>query len=213
MIGNYYGGSYEYSFIVEFESSGHQEGEPPKTAYMKPGAVLDVNDLPGTLVRYGYDLEGWSSTGEEQDIPDGGEITIESNLTLKAVWKEKDSYEVGDRGPTGGWIFQVNGTTYFEATPADNEITSDWDDAIKFADELEIFSDDEDWKLPGKNELDEMYEKLFEEGLGDFAEARYWSSDEEGDDAWTVHFGEEGNHYDLLKTNKYRVRPFRDFIL
>ena len=69
----------------------------------------------------------------------------------------------------------------------------------------------EDWFLPSQDELNEMYENLHEEGLGDFASALYWSSSEaSADAAWRQHFV-DGGQPDSFKSGAGRVRAVRAF--
>jgi len=66
-----------------------------------------------------------------------------------------------------------------------------------------------DWFLPSKDELDKLYlNKVEIGGFGSF----YWSSSEYGANnyAWYQHFY-NGNQYNYLKGNAYRVRAVRAF--
>ena len=50
-----------------------------------------------------------------------------------------------------------------------------------------------DWYLPSREELHWMYLNLHKAGLGNFKNARYWSSTQNSArDAWYIHFGENG---------------------
>jgi hypothetical protein len=51
----------------------------------------------------------------------------------------------------------------------------EWDNAAQLCDELE-FNGFDDWFLPSKNELDQMYGNLKRRNLGDFRNGWYWSS-------------------------------------
>ena len=57
-----------------------------------------------------------------------------------------------------------------------------------------------DWFLPSKDELQWMYVNLHAKGLGNFKNARYWSSSQLNKNrAWYLHFGDNGrasNNYD-----------------
>ncbi len=70
----------------------------------------------------------------------------------------------------------------------------------------------QDWFLPSKEELNELYAHLYLKSLGDFSPASYWSSSEvNSDETWHQRFGDSGYQY---KTNKYqlhRVRAIRAF--
>jgi len=68
-----------------------------------------------------------------------------------------------------------------------------------------------DWFLPSKDELNQMYETLYKEGVGGFTGNIYWSSSEvDASRAWVQRFGsgvQEGNY----KDHTYRVRAVRAF--
>lgn len=68
----------------------------------------------------------------------------------------------------------------------------------------------DDWFLPSKDELNEMYLKIGS-GYG-FVATNYWSSSEHlvGDYAWTQFFG-GGNQNYVFKSNPNRVRAIRAF--
>ena len=78
-----------------------------------------------------------------------------------------------------------------------------WDEAKEACEAL-----GEGWRLPTKNELNEMYEKR--DVVGGFANSNYWSSTENGNySAWSQYFSTGSqNHYG--KTNYvYNVRAVR----
>lgn len=69
----------------------------------------------------------------------------------------------------------------------------------------------DDWFLPSKDELNEMYENLHKQGLGGFSEDYYWSSTEYHDfGAWNQGFF-NGYWYGYYRYGGLRVRPVRAF--
>jgi uncharacterized protein (TIGR02145 family) len=69
-----------------------------------------------------------------------------------------------------------------------------------------------DWYLPSIIELGLMYTNLKSEGVGDFANAVYWSSSEFSNvNAWVYDFDFGILEGDLPKTDDLNVRPVRDF--
>jgi len=69
----------------------------------------------------------------------------------------------------------------------------------------------DDWFLPSKEELNEMYKNLKSNGFGGFASAFYWSSTEVNSSvAWTQGFG-TGNQVTTNKLSSDRVRAVRAF--
>jgi len=71
------------------------------------------------------------------------------------------------------------------------------------------------WFLPSKDELNEMFTQLHQNGLGAFSNAYYWSSSEvnsEGgaDGAMSQHFG-QGSQIEMSKGNIILLRAIRGF--
>lgn len=79
-----------------------------------------------------------------------------------------------------------------------------WTEAQKYAKSL-----GEGWRLPSREELNEMCNN--KELIGGFASGYYWSSSEDGGCylTWTQHFGKCYQSYDG-KANFLRVRVVRD---
>jgi hypothetical protein len=70
----------------------------------------------------------------------------------------------------------------------------------------------DDWFLPSKDELNEMYVNLHQQGLGGFANNFYWSSTEFDDyHAWIQGFFDGFQTYDGKDFNYYGVRAVRAF--
>ncbi|MCL1827159.1 MAG: DUF1566 domain-containing protein [Candidatus Cloacimonetes bacterium] len=69
-----------------------------------------------------------------------------------------------------------------------------------------------EWFLPSIDELHRMYQNLHARNVGDFSALSYWSSSEcnVGTAVWYIHFG-NGEQYDNLKSNEYKVRAARYF--
>lgn len=74
----------------------------------------------------------------------------------------------------------------------------------------------DDWFLPSKDELAQMFENLTVKGFGFFGICDYWSSSEISEyDAWGQDFGDLWGHYgrqnDIPRGGYSRVRPVRAF--
>ena len=68
----------------------------------------------------------------------------------------------------------------------------------------------EDWFLPSKDELNELYKN--KELIGGFANEWYWSSSEHSmDSAWGQRFSNGHQYIDNFKKETYRVRAVRAF--
>ena len=199
-------------------------------------------------------------------VPAPSDTTVHSTLTFvngKPVWKAA-YYNIGDRGPAGGFVFYVtdDGAHGLEVAPVDQSRGAEWgcygmrisggDDkavgagaqntaeiiagckkdliAARVADAYTLNGYD-DWFLPSKDELNEMWLKLADSdgdgrnkgtadpnNLGGFTVNSYWSSSEVGGNiAWVQAFL-SGNQIGGIKNNKktdkghkYRVRAIRAF--
>lgn len=80
--------------------------------------------------------------------------------------------------------------------------------AAKLCDDL-VLNGYSDWYLPGKDELNKLYEN--KEAVGGFADAFYWSSSENSSNlAWWQYLG-RGGQYLSTKSNTGSVRAIRAF--
>ena len=117
----------------------------------------------------------------------------------------KDTY-------AGGIIFYLDETGKYGkvCAPYDQSESSTWDQAKSICNNLNL-NGYHDWYLPSKKELNEMYESLYNNDLGGFANHYYWSSSEyDEDSAWGQNFktGYQGNGNKHLT---YYVRAVRAF--
>ena len=68
-----------------------------------------------------------------------------------------------------------------------------------------------DWFLPSRDELNQMYINLHQQGVGGFSDAGYWSSSEfSAGYSWVQYFN-SGNQYQYNKDGARRVRAVRAF--
>lgn len=119
------------------------------------------------------------------------------------------------------WDNGSNADTYVNSTllfSGDNNtdqlvaIYGDGDYAAKLCKDLELNGFD-DWYLPSKSELEELYEYRVQ--VGGFADDYYWTSSENSNEdyrflAFRVHFG-TGLSSTFYKDFEARVRPIRVF--
>lgn len=81
---------------------------------------------PADPVYADHYLYVWVYSDDESRIFDFDTDTVTGNITLKAVWKEP--YNIGDKGPAGGWIFydaeSVQKSTYKDSSG--NDVTYYW---------------------------------------------------------------------------------------
>ena len=121
------------------------------------------------------------------------------------------SYNIGDRGPGGGFIFYAEGGVFMEVSLTLGSY--DWDQAI------EVVKNHKgggftDWRLPSQSELNMIYQNLRKKNLAGLGDDWYWSSlqynyrDYHG--AWLQRFSDGNQSYDD-RSNPYSVRAIRQF--
>jgi hypothetical protein len=103
------------------------------------------------------------------------------------------------------WSVEENDHYELEIAPKAAEKSCGWDTARTYCLFLN-FDGKTDWRLPTKEELNEIYESD-----NDFGSGRYWASNEQSvDNAWSQSF-ENGSRYDQYKCHGgLYVRPVRD---
>jgi hypothetical protein len=69
----------------------------------------------------------------------------------------------------------------------------------------------DDWFLPSKDELNQMYQMLKKKSLGGFSFDIYWSSSESNANRTWGQFFLHGLNLEYIKFFKYRIRPVRAF--
>ncbi len=195
------------------------EGSPPVdeevigTSYM-PAPALTDHQVPYWRVR-AVDGEGqvgnWSSIHSFGGIVfyDKGRYT-DGWRYLEAAPSDQGRYEWGGDetaiGGTGTGIGRGKANT--EKIVAKLEDNGGDDYAAKICADLELGGYD-DWFLPSKDELNELYKH--KEAVGGFSSVFYWSSSEDGSMyAWGRSFG-SGSQDDDCGGSGYRVRAVRAF--
>jgi hypothetical protein len=126
------------------------------------------------------------------------------------IAKDPGIYKVGDTGPGGGIIFFAENGRYLECSPSLGR--SAWD-AAKDTVKNYRGGRKSDWRLPSMNELNLMYNNLRLQGLGSFNLDRFWSSEQDADNAdnaRNVNFL-DGAPGSARKTFTYSVRAVRIF--
>ena len=102
------------TYKVDFDSKGGTQ-----VASIEGVAAGDKITEPNKPTRQGYIFKGWTLTDGSSEYWDFDNNTVNSNLTLYAVW-EKDNSTGGGGGGTGGGNGGTGGTT-----PVKNPSTSD----------------------------------------------------------------------------------------
>jgi hypothetical protein len=116
-------------------------------------------------------------------------------------------YNVGDYGPSGGIVFYAESGNYVEC---DVRIygPSSWNDAMSDA------TRSGNWRLPTKAELSAIYKTLKKQGLMDFGDRGYWTSEDSANidgTKWYYNFknGYAGSKDPQEKYWYVKVRSFR----
>jgi hypothetical protein len=118
-------------------------------------------------------------------------------------------YKIGDIGPGGGIVFQVNGDHGMEVSKLLGKYT--WENAVQKAKQYKSggFSD---WHLPTKDELNLVYENLQKAKIANMGSGWYWSSLEyDNSFAWWQNFSSGGQGHNYGKNFKNSVRAVRAF--
>jgi hypothetical protein len=95
------------------------------------------------------------------------------------------------------------------------QTSGEWDTAAQKANDL-VYNGFDDWFLPSKDELDQMYGNLKRRNLGDFKDEWYWASDDlnawggfEGASVTGIQSFKDGTQSTSAKTRNHYVRPIR----
>lgn len=125
----------------------------------------------GGIIFYdkGHDSDGWRYL--EAAPSDQSESTIWSNITDSAAGTD---IAIGTGQTNTAKILEQDPTAP-AALACENLFVTNIDTDITYV----------DWFLPSIEELHEMYVNLYQEGLGGFANAWYWSSSEYVNDAYS----------------------------
>jgi TolB-like protein len=92
-----------------------------------------------------------------------------------------------------------------------SKTSGEWDTAAQKADDL-VFNGFDDWFLPSRAELDQMYGSLKRRNLGDFKDELYWSSTERRDfeyHAYRQNFKDGTMDQNQKRWGRHYVRPVR----
>ena len=110
----------------------------------------------------------------------------------------------------GGILFYLDGRGGGLVAAPSDQGKKNWADAKKVCQNL-VLNGHDDWYLPSKDELDQMYKNLKKKGLGGFASEWYWSSSEyDSDSAWCQNF-DNGRQSNIYRGDDLRVRAVRAF--
>ncbi|MCL2184814.1 MAG: InlB B-repeat-containing protein [Treponema sp.] len=108
-------------FTVTFNSNG-ASGAVPSAQTVENGESITVPDV-GTMTNTRGNFGGWNtrSDGNGTSYTAGTTFVVNANIQFYAQWIEKE-YNIGDRGPSGGWVFYdkgvvTNGWRYMETAP------------------------------------------------------------------------------------------------
>ena len=119
-----------------------------------------------------------------------------------------DLYKIHE-GPAGGIVFmQHDDGTFVECWTQDEPEGMTWDTAYEYVKNLN-YGGYNDWSLPNKNELDELY--MNKDRIGNLTNYWYWSDNEYSEfNAWYQAFNTGAQNFNL-KSNNVRVRAVRRF--
>ena len=117
-------------------------------------------------------------------------------------------YQVGDRGPGGGFIFSADSGAYMEISLSLGSYN--WDRAVQAAKDHKGGGFN-DWRLPSRDELNMIYQNLRRRNLAGLGNDSFWSSSQSNNDsAWFQNFS-NCSQLVINKVNTYSVRAIRAF--
>ena len=104
---------------------------------------------------------------------------------------------------------KLNRIDKFEIAPKSTEKQLSWYDAVEYCKNL-VVDGKSDWRLPSKDELDQMYKNKNSMPSGEkFASKWYWSSSERAATLAWFQFFSDSSQYATNKTTKQYVRAVR----
>ena len=146
--------------------NGQQRGPLDFNALME---MVDNGTLTRTSLIWKEGMVNWAEASTVMEIS-----SLFSSLP-PPMPKQTVMYQIGDKGPGGGFIFVAEDGTYMEVSAILGEYN--WLQAVKVAKDYKggNFSD---WRLPNKAELNLVYQNLRRKNLANLGDYDYWSSSE-----------------------------------
>jgi TolB-like protein len=222
-------------FVTEIVQNLPNASGGSKPAQASSGISIEVSTkVAGTLYFQDEEIAKlWGNDIHNIPIEEPGKYTVKLALpnkiklvrtvdvTTRGVTKvnfNNATVNIGDEGPGGGIIFDINGNKFMECSGELGRY--DWDEAVNRAKNYRG-GDFTDWRLPDKNELNFMYTNLQLKGLGDFIDNYYWSSSQGNGYYWTSIQTKDdnmlaqrfsgGNQVSYPKYMTFSVRAVRSF--
>ena len=117
-------------------------------------------------------------------------------------------YNIGDRGPGGGFIFSAENGVYMEVSLTLGSYN--WDQAVEVAKNHKGggFSD---WRLPSQSELNMIYQNLRKKNLAGLGDDVFWSSSQPHSNYAYEQWFSNGNQGYSVKNRMLSVRAVRQF--
>lgn len=129
------------------------------------------------------------------------------SINLFALDSTEPKYKIGDRGPAGGIIFSISGNNIWEVSEYLGHMR--WDKAFRACPEYHGGGYN-DWYLPTKDELEDIYYNLVKPGILETTDT-YWSSNmEESMTLWAYNY-KKGRPGLYGITREFAVRAVRHF--
>jgi uncharacterized repeat protein (TIGR02543 family) len=202
----------------EFTASTKVTGD--MTVYAKLTDYISGDTGPaGGIVFYennDYATDGWrylEAAPTDLLLDDSGQKHIfgyyKTSPEVFSVVENGTGTEIGDGKANTEALVAAMGSGAYVSNDSGNDVTTA-NYAARLCDILEVGAYD-DWFLPSKDELNEMYQNWDTNKQGDFYGDSYWSSSEgSADDAWSQYFS-SGNQYSYSRNYGERVRAVRAF--
>ena len=134
-------------------------------------------------------------------------LRLTNNIDAEQV-KETVSYSIGDRGPGGGIVFFAGDNSYLEVSGALG--FHSWTAAKTTAGNY-TGGGFTDWRLPTREELNQIYLNLRRRNLGSIGDDIYWSSTEnDSSTAWYQSMGNGIQRSGNIRSFSLNVRAVRE---
>ena len=227
-------GSREYSSTRYYYASRHNHVLPDTYTYLEHDSIdnhlVSLGSWHSNMGILAIKTEEQTSEYTVGDIgPSGGYVFYENPNHATDGWRYLEAAPAGWSGGSedpskvwGGYGTTVGGSGTAIGTGAGNteKIVAEFGNAEPYGNATDyaakVCADYrgggyDDWFLPSKDELNEMYQKLQRNNLGGFYEGSYWSSSEySAIYAWYQGFS-GGTQGSIFRSYVYRVRPVRAF--
>ena len=174
--------------------------------------ILDVNTASGLSAEAMEFINQRDARGKMEDFVSGILQRIGGGVQQGGDQPTANTgkvYKIGDTGPGGGIVFQLEGNGGIEVSRPLGAYN--FEAAINACKNYQGGGMN-DWRLPSKEELNMVYVNLQKAGVVNLGTGDYWSSSQANNsDAWCQSFSSGGGQFNSGKNYTFSVRDVRAF--